>query len=176
MKGRKPTPTHLKLVKGNPGRRPLNPLEPTPPRARPSAPEHISDKARETWGYVTAILDRMGILTEAYAIGVEMLCEAYADKLAARAALALPVIASRKDRVSGEEITWTIAEAGSRTYLGFGKDGVMIRQRPEVAMVADADRRIRGWLAEFGMTASARTRVKTSEPEKPDEADRFFGA
>jgi P27 family predicted phage terminase small subunit len=154
----------------------LNDREPQVPRSRPSAPAHVSEKARETWGYVTGILDRMGVLTEADAIGVEMLCEAYADKLAARASLALPVIAKRNDKVSGEEIVWTIAEAGARTYLGFGKDGVMIRQRPEVAMIADADRRIRGWLAEFGMTASARTRVKTSEPEKADEADRFFGS
>lgn len=176
MRGRKPKPTHLKLVAGNPGRRPLNDQEPTPARTRPSAPAHVSDKARETWGYVTAILDRMGILTEADAIGVEMLCEAYADKLAARAALALPVVVKRKDKESGADVEYTIAEGGARTYLGFGKDGVMIRQRPEVAMIADADRRIRGWLAEFGMTASARTRVKASEPETGDEADRFFGS
>src|SRR5690242_448201 len=87
MKGRKPTPSHLKLVKGNPGKRALNASEPKPRRQRPSAPAHMSDKARETWGYVSGLLDRMGILTEADAIGLEMLCEAYADYLAARATL-----------------------------------------------------------------------------------------
>jgi hypothetical protein len=30
MRGRKPKPTRLKLVAGNPGKRPLNPREPTP--------------------------------------------------------------------------------------------------------------------------------------------------
>ena len=46
-------PTHLKLLKGNPGRRPLNEAEPKPPRSRPDAPAHMSDKARETWAYVS---------------------------------------------------------------------------------------------------------------------------
>ncbi len=173
MKGRKPKPSHLKLVQGNPGKRPINASEPRPARERPSAPAHLSEKARETWGYVTALLDRMGILTEADAIGVEMLCEAYADKLAARAALALPIVMTRRGN-DGEEYEVTVAAAGARTYLGFGKDGVMVRQRPEVAMIADADRRIRGWLAEFGMTASARSRVKVSGEKKTDESDRFF--
>ncbi len=174
MKGRKPKPSHLKLVQGNPGKRPINASEPHPARARPSAPAHLSEKARETWGYVTGILDRMGILTEADAIGVEMLCEAYADKLAAQAALALPIVMTRIGK-DGAEREYTVAAAGAKTYLGFGKDGVMVRQRPEVAMISDADRRLRAWLAEFGMTASARTRVKVNGEEKPDEADRFFG-
>ena len=170
MKGRKPTPSHLKLVQGNPGKRSINASEPRPARARPSAPAHISDKAREIWVYVCDVLDGMGILTKADAIGVEMLCEAYADKLAARESLALPIMGKRRD--TGDE--YVIAAGGARTYLSYGKDGVMVRQRPEVAMIADADRRIRGWLAEFGMTASARTRVKGVGEEKPDETDRFF--
>src|SRR5690242_16133765 len=129
MKGRKPTPSHLKLVKGNPGKRPINKREPQPRRERPSAPAHMSDKARETWGYVSAILDRMGVLREADAIGLEMLCEAYADYLAARAHL--------KDL--GSNYYETVNQTG----------GVMHRAHPAVAVMQDADRRIRAWLAEF---------------------------
>ena len=38
MRGRKPTPTHLKLVRGNPGKRPLNASEPKPQLTLPSPP------------------------------------------------------------------------------------------------------------------------------------------
>lgn len=155
MKGRKPTPTYLKLVKGNPGRRPLNEAEPKPRRERPGAPAHISDKAREAWGYVSGLLDRIGVLTEVDAIALEMLCEAYAEVLEARAAL---------------------KTFGSNYYTTVGKDGgLMYRAHPAVAVLQDADRRIKSWAAEFGMTPSARTRVKVDGEQEADSADRFFG-
>lgn len=154
MKGRKPTPTHLKLVRGNPGKRPLNQTEPRPARERPSAPAHLSDKARESWGYVIGIVDRMGILTEADGIALEMLCEAYADSREARE---------------------TIRDRGSKYYETVNATGgVMFRAHPAVAAMKDADRRIRSWVAEFGMTASARSRVNVSGEEEADPADRFF--
>jgi P27 family predicted phage terminase small subunit len=155
MKGRKPTPTHLKLVKGNPGRRPLNESEPTPRRERPGAPAHISDKAREAWGYVSGLLDRIGVLTEVDAIALEMLCEAYADYIAACAAL----------KAFGSNYYQTVSNEGS----------VMHRAHPAVAVKQDADRRIKSWVAEFGMTPSARTRVKVDGEQEADSADRFFG-
>ena len=41
MRGRKPTPTHLKAITGNPGKRPINHAEPRPdiiiPTARPNS-------------------------------------------------------------------------------------------------------------------------------------------
>lgn len=154
MKGRKPTPSHLKLVKGNPGKRSLNPKEPKPRRSRTSAPVHMSDKARETWGYVTGLLDRMGVLTEVDAVALEMMCEAYADYLGARAEL---------------------DDFGSNYYETVNQTGgVMHRTHPAVAVMQDADRRIKSWLAEFGMTPSARTRVSGSGEEDEDPADRFF--
>ncbi|MEO0035368.1 MAG: hypothetical protein RLZZ501_1391, partial [Pseudomonadota bacterium] len=64
MAGRRPTPTHLKLVRGNPGKRPLNEAEPTPARALPSPPAHMSDEAKVAWGRMATLLDQMGVLTE----------------------------------------------------------------------------------------------------------------
>nr|WP_165128975.1 phage terminase small subunit P27 family [Bradyrhizobium sp. 6(2017)]QIG99114.1 phage terminase small subunit P27 family [Bradyrhizobium sp. 6(2017)] len=156
MKGRRPAPTHLKLVKGNPGKRPLNSKEPKARRSRPSAPLHLSDKARETWGYVTGLLDRMGVLTEADGVALEMLCEAYADFLAARAEL----------KSIGSDY-YTTETAGGDT---------MHRVHPAVAQRNDADRRIRAWLAEFGMTPSARARVKADGQTEEDPAASYFEA
>ena len=154
MRGRKPVPSHLKVVSGNPGRRPINKSEPKPVRSRPAAPSHMSGKAQETWGYVSAILDRMGVLTEADAIALEMLCEAYADHLSARA---------------------TLSERGSHYYETTNQSGdVMHRAHPAVAVMQDADKRIKAWLAEFGKTPSSRSRLKADGLRDEDPADKFF--
>lgn len=52
MKGRKPKPTHLKLVTGNPGKRKLSKVEPQPRKGRPDAPEWLVPEARAEWDRV----------------------------------------------------------------------------------------------------------------------------
>jgi P27 family predicted phage terminase small subunit len=50
MRGRKPTPTPLKLLRGNPGKRPLNPHEPQPDALPTTCPRELTDKdARAEW-------------------------------------------------------------------------------------------------------------------------------
>jgi hypothetical protein len=49
MAGRRPKPTHLKVVTGNPGKRKLNDKEPTPAREIPSPPEHLTDWGKVAW-------------------------------------------------------------------------------------------------------------------------------
>lgn len=156
MKGRRPKPSHLKLVTGVPGKRPVNAKEPRVARSRPSSPSHMSDKGRETWGYVTGLLDRMGVLTEIDAVALEMLCEAYADYLAAKAEL--------KD--FGSDYYTTLTALGDKMH----------RAHPAVAQKNDADRRIRAWLSEFGMTPSARSRVKADGEGNENEAAASYFA
>jgi P27 family predicted phage terminase small subunit len=150
-KGRKPTPSHLKVIRGTdrPDRGAKN--EPQPERARPSAPATMSDRGREAWGYVVGILDRMGVLTEADAMAVELLCEARADWLSAR-----------------DEIT----AAGGETYT---TEAGLIKAHPAVGMRNDAARRLQSLLAEFGMSPSSRSKVSAQEPdEKTDPAAAYF--
>ena len=151
-KGRKPTPSHLKVVRGTDRADRRNAAEPQPERSRPSAPGHMSDRGREAWGYVVGLLDRMGVLTEADALAVELLCEARADWLAAR----------------GE-----IEAAGGVTYV---TDAGLVKAHPAVAMRNDAARRMQSLLAEFGMTPSSRSKVaaRGEDGEAADPAARFF--
>ncbi len=60
--GRRPRPTHLKAIEGNPGKRPLNLVEPKPPPGRPFAPPDLSDDAKKEWQYVVPKLAEMGML------------------------------------------------------------------------------------------------------------------
>lgn len=79
MAGRRPKPTHLKVVTGNPGKRKLNDKEPQPAREIPSPPEHLTDWGKTAWGRMTVLLDGMGILTVADTFALERLCDIYAD-------------------------------------------------------------------------------------------------
>jgi P27 family predicted phage terminase small subunit len=49
MRGRKPKPTWLKIVAGNPGHRPLNTDEPQPEGALVDAPETFTPAQRRLW-------------------------------------------------------------------------------------------------------------------------------
>lgn len=51
MRGRKPRPTHLKLVDGNPGKRKLNRQEPVPKNKLLVAPDGLTDDQQASWDY-----------------------------------------------------------------------------------------------------------------------------
>jgi P27 family predicted phage terminase small subunit len=49
VKGRKPKPTFLKLIEGNPGHRPINRDEPEPEGELKDPPEHFSSRQQRIW-------------------------------------------------------------------------------------------------------------------------------
>ena len=51
MRGRKPNPTHLKRINGNPSKRPLNGSEPVPEEDLVAAPKWMSDSQLDSWAY-----------------------------------------------------------------------------------------------------------------------------
>src|SRR5262245_15207940 len=65
MRGRKPKPTVLKVLDGNPGKRPLNEREPVAPTDEPMAPDWLDDEAKAEWGRVVVELRAMGLLSSA---------------------------------------------------------------------------------------------------------------
>lgn len=174
MKGRKPTPSHLRLVQGNRGKRPINKAEPMPARSRPSAPAHISDAAREVWGQAVLILDEMGVLTRADVFAVEVLCEALADHRACGETIRECAASARSAAEGGEESDFTTDGRYYRTINQAG--GVMWRSHPAVSLRSDADRRVKAWCAEFGLTPSARSRIVTGEATPDEITARFFTA
>lgn len=51
MRGRKPKPTHLRLIAGNAGKRKINRNEPKPRAALTEPPDWFNDEQREAWQY-----------------------------------------------------------------------------------------------------------------------------
>lgn len=63
--GRTPQPTSLKVVRGNPGQRPLNLAEPQAPAADLTAPAVLDPEGLEVWNEMAPLLARMGVFTQA---------------------------------------------------------------------------------------------------------------
>ena len=49
MAGRKPKPTALKKLEGNPGKRKMNTKEPVPGKGMPDCPKWLLPEAKEEW-------------------------------------------------------------------------------------------------------------------------------
>jgi len=78
MKGRKPKPTALKLLEGNPGKRPLNLYEPKPDSKAPPTPSSLRGLALEEWNRIVPKLEALGLLTEIDMMPIEAYCVNYA--------------------------------------------------------------------------------------------------
>jgi len=65
MRGRKPTPTALKIVTGNPGHRPLPENEPEFKAEIPKCPLVLNKVGKKTWADKSKLLFEVGVLTVA---------------------------------------------------------------------------------------------------------------
>ncbi len=110
----------------------------------------MSKEAKKAWNKMVPHLEQMKVLTVADGQMLEATCEAYAEFVQARKVVA-------KDGHTYERIT--------------GHGSVTITVRPEVAIAADAWRRLKQGLAEFGMTPASRSRVQVVDA--PSDLDPF---
>ena len=78
MRGRRPKPTRIKALTGNPGKRPLNPHEPRPVPALPECPAELSPLARQEWMRLTAELAKLNLITHLDRGALATYCGAYA--------------------------------------------------------------------------------------------------
>ena len=77
-RGRKPKPTALKVLEGNPGKRRLNDNEPRPEKKAPSCPKWLEPEAKKEWRRLAKKMEMMGVLTEVDMAAFAGYCQAYA--------------------------------------------------------------------------------------------------
>jgi P27 family predicted phage terminase small subunit len=158
MRGRKPTPTHLKLVRGNPGKRPLRMDEFRPGAQIPATPRHLKGEARKEWRRVTEELNRYGMISNVDRGALAMLCTLWARY------------------VQAEEMIDKAAAAAPGSYGLFIKSPNNFPvQSPWLAVSNRAIEQYKAFCAEFGLTPAARVRAApmTSQLQLPgldDEA------
>lgn len=149
--GRKPTPTQLKLVRNNPGHRPLPEHEPQPPKPRRlTPPSHLSKAAKAEYRRIGAKLQDLGVLSDIDLRALELYANTYVEWV---------------------EATHKVATVGMviKTPAGYPI------QNPYLAVANTASKRMQSLLSEFGMTPSSRARLGfNGTPPEKDPTERYF--
>lgn len=77
MAGRKPKPTAVKKLEGNPGKRKLNKKEPIPAKGMPECPDWLLPEAKKEWERLADLMNQMGVLTEVDMAAFAAYCQSY---------------------------------------------------------------------------------------------------
>ena len=78
MRGRRPKPTRLKALTGNPGKRPLNKSEPRPAPSAPECPPELGPAAQREWARLVRELSALNMITSLDRAALATYCGAYA--------------------------------------------------------------------------------------------------
>jgi phage terminase small subunit len=79
MAGRRPVPTHLKVLRGNPGKRPLNAQEPQPDNTIPHCPQWLDATARKAWRRIIRAMRHTGVITSVDRDALAIYCALYSQ-------------------------------------------------------------------------------------------------
>ncbi len=115
-------------------------------RKVPPAPKHWPDAAKKEWRRVMPVLVERRVLSVADLHAAERFCEAAADIVSARAAIAR----------DGEYITNRLDE---------------LKRHPAFATLREATAESRRWAAELGLTPAARSRAGVHEDDDDNPMD-----
>ena len=139
-RGPPPTPTHLKVLHGNPGKRPINWREPRPRQNVPRCPAWLNKDAKAAWKRMVPTLRDMGVLTVADGEALAAFCQTYARWRQA------------------EEF---LDQHGMVYPLRDEKGNVRCMQQfPQVSIARNLLLLMRSFLQEFGMTPASRSRIE----------------
>ena len=162
MAGKRPEPLEKRVGKGNTSGRPLPASPPARVHSAPTMPQWFGDLERECWSRTTDLLFRRGQLSADSEASLTALCQCYAEWVD----LAQDIKANgRWQKVK----TYTAKRRGED--VDDADEDYMERVRPAVAAFQDADRRLKGWLIEFGLTDASRGKVSGSAEEDPAAGD-----
>ena len=137
-------PTRLKIIEGNPGKRPLNQNEPQPDLVTDVSdvpPKGTSELARDAWAHWTPILRNCGLLTVADIPALTMLCE-----------------------------HWALWQQAIKVMLGLDVEprGKALLTAEKQAKI------VQSLLCEFGMSPSSRSRVAVKASDERDDVEQFL--
>jgi P27 family predicted phage terminase small subunit len=158
--GNRPTPTAIKRLRGNPGKRPIKDSEPQYDVGLAAPPKGLHPLAAELWRQMMPQLTASRVLTEGDLVAFQVMCE---------------VGAKWKHAV---EESWTgmiYCPAGYEEPDASGYRAPLgpLRVNPYVRIADEAGRQFKAMLVEFGMTPASRTKVEVARD--PDEGNEFLG-
>lgn len=162
--GRRPLPTAVKKLRGNPGKRPLNKNEPAAPARDPVMPKGLSAAAAREWKAILPELRQLGVLSTIDGKALAAYCHAYARWMEAEREV------KRLGIVVEEPIMHFDRETGESEL-----DGYRYKKNPAVTISETAMKIMKSFLVEFGMTPSSRSRVHIEKPAaEADPLEQFL--
>jgi P27 family predicted phage terminase small subunit len=148
MRGRRPKPTRLKGLTGNPEK--LNNAEPRPEAAIPECPDELGEPARREWNRLVGELASLKLLTNFDRAALAAYCGAYA--------------------------LWAEATEAIQKYGLMIKSPSRYPVQSPYVSVANRQAEIMMRIAsEFGFTPASRSRVSTHPKAEPTLFDRLEG-
>lgn len=153
QRGPKPLPTNVHRLKGNPSKLPAERLvdEVQPEVAVPTPPKHLSREARAEWRRLSGELYSLGLISKIDCSAFAAYCQAYGRWVQAETKIA------------------SLGDDGfvESTPSGYKQMSVWLQ------ISNRAVDQMKSFIAEFGMTPSARSRVTTSQ--RGQSEDRTTG-
>lgn len=149
QRGRKPKPTAVKVLEGNPGKRQLNLCEPQPEKKLPECPDWLEDEAKAEWNRLCKNLFELGLLTNLDMAAFASYCQAYAR---------------------WKEAEEFITQHGSivKTKTGYWQ------QVPQVSIAHSNQKIMMQAAAEFGLTPSSRSRIIAGDAKSAETDEMEF--
>lgn len=154
-RGPPPKPTALKVIAGNPGKKPLNQREPKPQQGTPHCPAWLSPEARKVWKRLVPQLRAMRVLTVVDADALAAYCHTYVRWRDA------------EEFLSNHGMVYPIRDDQNRVKC--------MQQFPQVAISRNLLLVLRAYQQEFGLTPASRSRIAIQdEPDRSNDAHRWL--
>ncbi|MBK8467951.1 MAG: phage terminase small subunit P27 family [Chloracidobacterium sp.] len=156
--GRPRKPTELKRRNGTYDSRSGSANEPRSASVPlPPPPEYLTKSQKIAWKRLAKLVDPLRVATAADVMAFESLVCAYVMRRDA------------EDSLRSDGNTSPVYECATQF-------GVVLRPRPEIAIIAQFDRNFAGWCTRFGLTPADRSRVAQLDQDRSSDPLDEFGA
>lgn len=160
-RGPLPKPNVLKLLSGNPGKRPLNLADGVNPRVEiPSAPRHLGKEALKEWKRITPLLEELGLVSGLDRSALALYCQSVGRLTELEIAFNAKVKAHTEKGLDYAEAVYQVSHG--LTPNGFAQQSVLFQ------LLRAHREEVNRYLGHFGLSPAARARVTPSNFLQPD--------
>jgi len=153
--GRPRKPTNLRVLEGNPGKRPIPENEVKPKPVMPICPKMLKGEALEEWNRISVKLQELGLLTEIDNAALAAYCQCYARWMQA------------------EDFLEKYSHDANGNFNGFmiKAPSGYLQQLPQVSIAQRYAKLMSDYLGKFGLSPADRAGLVA--PKAPEKANKF---